>query len=733
MCMLSAGKKGEKMSNSLKIKKLKRGKIFSNSFLSLTENNTITFSNQGIAVVYGPNGAGKTSITKILSKEKDTEYEIEYKGTIHTHSDNTIFHIISDQLGRNIISGETKEYFLGEDIAREYELHDLIENAFKALFDDILRSSLNAKFKITAKSSPLVKRISDPKIKKYVEALVNNQDKGRKLDKNEFINSLKTFSRVKTQEYDEIILGFILSDYAKGNDSVIKILDELTIETLEKDQDYRVLEETDVAISILEKYGYRHECIVCDNEIDPNVLVERKKEKKEKIYLALAATTKNILENVVAKISDFDPMNIGVALLDAIKDGEVSGILNIKNSITKYFRIFNDELLNLFCECSSKSEILSFVDEYEKILSKKPAINEEDLKYIEEIVNENIDRIIKIDRDKNNNLKIYIDDTELLNNTRENLLLSTGEQNFISLSFELLKAKNAKDKIIVIDDPISSFDSIYKNKIAFSLIKVLSHKNQLIFTHNTDLIKLLEHQRKDSFSLYLLNKTPGEINGFIPIAPKEVELLLRIDKLISILRSDISIYIKDETYFLLSLIPFMRGYAHITGDDDSYKKLTSVMHGYLSEEVDITQIYQKLFRQTNNTKTIVHISAKDIALMKLDKKEILDISTWPLLNRTLNHSLAYLHLRLNVEKKLVEKFFIDTSVNYMLTDIIMAAFDGKTESSMKNRVFLTSKKTLLNEFNHFEGNMNIFQPAIDISDSALEKEKESIDLFISKL
>ncbi|WP_427196614.1 hypothetical protein [Treponema denticola] len=270
------------MSNSLKIKKLKRGKIFSNSFLSLTENNTITFSNQGIAVVYGPNGAGKTSITKILSKEKDTEYEIEYKGTIHTHSDNTIFHIISDQLGRNIISGETKEYFLGEDIAREYELHDLIENAFKALFDDILRSSLNAKFKITAKSSPLVKRISDPKIKKYVEALVNNQDKGRKLDKNEFINSLKTFSRVKTQEYDEIILGFILSDYAKGNDSVIKILDELTIETLEKDQDYRVLEETDVAISILEKYGYRHECIVCDNEIDPNVLVERKKEKKRK-------------------------------------------------------------------------------------------------------------------------------------------------------------------------------------------------------------------------------------------------------------------------------------------------------------------------------------------------------------------------------------------------------------------------------------------------------------------
>jgi len=721
------------MSSSLKVKKLKRGKILGDSFLSLTENNTITFSKQGIAVVYGPNGAGKTSITKVLSREKDTEYEIEYDGTINTHSDNTIFHIISDQLGRNIISGETREYFLGEDIAREYELHDLIEDAFKELFDDLLRSSLSTKFKITAKSSPLVKKISDQKIKKYVEALVNNQDKGRKLDKNEFIDSLKKFSKVKTQEYDEAILSFILSDYAKRNDSVIKILDELTIETLQKDQDYRVLEETEVAISILEKYKYRQECIVCDNEIEPNGLIERKKDKKEKVYLSLSDTTKELLENVVAKISGFDPMNIGNALLDAIKDGEVSGISNIKDDITNYFKVFNDELVNLFCECSSKSEILSLVDEYEKILSKKPEINEEDLKYIEEIVNENIDRIIRIDRDKNNNLKIYIDETELLNNTRENLLLSTGEQNFISLSFELLKAKNARDKIIVIDDPISSFDSIYKNKIAFSLIKVLSQKNQLIFTHNTDLIKLLEHQRKGSFSLYLLNKTAGELNGFIPIAPSEIELLLRIDKLISLLRTDISGYIKDKTYFLLSLIPFMRGYAHITGDDDSYNKLTSVMHGYLSEEVDVAAIYTRLFRQANNTKTTVNISAQDLALMKLEKKEILDINTWPLLNRTLNHSLAYLHLRLNVEKKLVEKFSLDTSKYYMLTDIIMAAFDGKTEASMKNRVFLTSKKTLLNEFNHFEGNMNIFQPAIDISDSALEKEKESIDLFISKL
>ena len=36
------------------------------------------------------------------------------------------------------------------------------------------------------------------------------------------------------------------------------------------------------------------------------------------------------------------------------------------------------------------------------------------------------------------------------------------------------------------------------------------------------------------------------------------------------------------------------------------------------------------------------------------------------------------------------------------------------------------RKTLLNEFNHFEGNMNIFQPAIDIEDFALQREVNAI-------
>ena len=70
----------------------------------------------------------------------------------------------------------------------------------------------------------------------------------------------------------------------------------------------------------------------------------------------------------------------------------------------------------------------------------------------------------------------------------------------------------------------------------------------------------------------------------------------------------------------------------------------------------------------------------------------------------------------------------------LLTDIIQKAFrpaagatQEQKEKLRNHRVFFTSRKTLLNEFNHFEGNMNIFQPAIDITETALQKEVADIE------
>ena len=96
------------------------------------------------------------------------------------------------------------------------------------------------------------------------------------------------------------------------------------------------------------------------------------------------------------------------------------------------------------------------------------------------------------------------------------------------------------------------------------------------------------------------------------------------------------------------------------------------------------------------------------------------------MNKVLCNNLTYLYLRLKTEKILVNKFSINTSRYDQLSSIIFQSFKEETIENSRMRIFFYSKKTLLNEFNHFEGNINIFQPAIDISENILIKERNEI-------
>lgn len=114
---------------------------------------------------------------------------------------------------------------------------------------------------------------------------------------------------------------------------------------------------------------------------------------------------------------------------------------------------------------------------------------------------------LSVERDEKRRLRIRLSNQEFLGLPRDELPLSTGEQNFLSLTFEFLKAKNSAAPIVVIDDPVSSFDSIYKNKVVYAIVRILHHKKRIVLTHNTDLIRLLDGQYKHCFKLYLLSES----------------------------------------------------------------------------------------------------------------------------------------------------------------------------------------------------------------------------------
>jgi ABC-type Mn2+/Zn2+ transport system ATPase subunit len=703
--------------------KLIRKNIFCEEFKSLTENNCIDFNANRIAIIYGPNGTGKTSLAKALSQDHGTEYTISIDGQKHTEKDLKIAHVINDQNDRNIIQGSTEDFILGDNIRREYELKRQIEDGFRDSFEQKLILMLKSRFGISVKGSPLETVIKDAKLKTFISDLANAKSKGKKIDRSEFITYVTSLKRIEIQEHNEDKFKFFVNDY-KEKESVIRKFQEQSFVLIKEEKQLLKIEESSEAVRILEKYDYLDECLVCDTDIDRDVLLTKKNTQKKFAFESLSEETKKIVEEIIKKVPNIDPFGLAEVLNIALKSGDSKSLAELKIEIKSYSDIYSSLINNLFIDSLSDNLVTVFL-EYTKLTKEKPQFESEDIIFIEKFLNDCLDRKITLTRDDDNNLKLLLGDDEFLNHVRVSLSLSNGEQNFLSLAFELLKAKKAEESIVVLDDPISSFDSIYKNKIAYSILKILSDKKALILTHNTDLIKLLEHQQKKCFSLYYLNNTKDEVNGFIFINSNELEILLYIHVFLDLLRGDIKAEIIDEKAFLISIIPFMRGYCQIINNIADKNLLTKIMHGYETTNVNLGDIYSRIFAH-GIIEGVHDISVADIVKMDVDGLSIIKGDKFPLLSKTLNHTFTYLYLRLTVEKELVEKYKVNTKKYDMLSNIITESFKGKDQETIHNRVFFLSRKTLLNEFNHFEMDMNIFQPAIDITNQALNKEKTEI-------
>jgi len=720
----------KKVNDKLIFSKIKNKDIFCEEFLEFKKNNVIEFSEEKIAVLYGPNGIGKSSFAKVLNYEEDTEFEVEIicKGV---ENKKDVFHIISDQNHRNVIQGKESDYLMGENIRRELELKGLIIDERDSIFES-LTHKLKSEYNISKASSKLLTKVKNDRIKNFIKDIANVRNKGKDWKIKDFIELIKVLSSEDVEDFEDEKMNFLKKDF-EDKDSIIKKILGLDSAEIKQNKDVFKIEEHGDAIKILNKFDYIDDCIVCDTKkIRRAKLVISKTKYKEQMFRELDEKTKKILEQIIIFMDNQqnDSFEIKTILLKSIKTGNRALVDNLKSEIEDYFIILNKQLNNAFFNCLVNSNLKKDNQEYEQLRDKIPELDSDDILLIRDIINANIGKEIIINRDENYNLTLKLGRNNLLNTKRDDLFLSTGEQNFISLAFELLKAKKSNKKIIVLDDPISSFDSIYKNKIVYCIVDILKDKHQIILTHNTELIKLLEHQHSNCSNLYLFNNEDGADNGFIRVNREEQNILLYLDKLLGLFRCRIICEIENKKMFLISMIPFMRGYAQILDEKEIKNKLTKLMHGYNNDSVDIADIYKKLFGIEIMSE--YEISAKAICELEDMERQILKPYTeFKLLENTLYHNLVYLYLRLNVEKVLVEKFKINTKKYNLLGNIIDKAF-GKNNDKMEekdkseNRTKFLSKKTLLNEFNHFEGNMNIFQPAIDISDSALKNEKNEI-------
>lgn len=717
----------------LVFKKIENKNIFTRDFNPLVSNNAIDFGNNNkIAVIYGPNGTGKTSLIKVLGDGDKTKVEFSLDDIPHT-SGKDIFHIINDQNNRNIISGETKEFLLGDNIRHEFELQEIIASERKKLLGDI-NSLLKNKFFISTISNSLIKLIKNHKVSELVKDCANTRSKGAAHSDEKLISILDELKETSVPEYNEQKMAFWIKDYADKNAIIPQILALIKGE-ITATPGIVTIEEDTVAIDVLNRF-HKDICIVCDHSINNREeLLQNKTQNCQKTIASLEPHIQEMINKLISLVPSEDPFNIKGILIDYLATANKDVILDFNKELSIYQNIFNLLLENDLYNLYNKSSIKDNYNEYQKIISEKPDITDEDYLYIQEIIGSSMNKELIVERDDNKQLKIRLGGQDFLDRSREELPLSNGEQNFLSLTFEFLKAKNSSQPIVVIDDPISSFDSIYKNKVVYAIVRMLQSKKRIVLTHNIDFIRLLDSQYRNSFNLYILNNTEDETNGFIQLKTKEQGILISLQKLLNTFRGDVLSQIVNKELFLISMIPFMRGYANIINRQDLFEKLTQVMHGYKSQKIDIAHIYRDLFNITSKAiPESYEVSVDDILEKTVDGKHIVNHEEYPLLDKTLYHSFVYLFLRLILEKKLVEKFKINTETHEQLGQIISAAFPNDDDvEQIRKRIRLTSKKTLINEFNHFEGNLSIFQPAIDITNKALETEKAAILGFVRSL
>lgn len=711
--------------------KLELGNIFVSDYQTLSINNAIEFTEDDeICVIYGPNGVGKTSFVKVLAGIAGSTLEFEVNGKTYSNG-KEFFHIINDQNDRNIIKGETKDFFLGENIRREFELNSLISSQKAELVNQI--KDILKNFGIKAANSPLFELVIDKDVLPIIKDIANAKSSGEKTAVDKLVSCLSSISLFSVGDYSNEKLNFLMSDYS-SKESIIKAIETMKEKLFIHSPHIHEIEENTEAISILNRFQ-KDQCIVCDtNGIDRIALLTRKENNRSKILEKLDPQLKELIQKIINLAPNVDPYDIKTRLLTTLQSGETTVLIELLTEIEEYKKIFEKLLYNSLSGTIKDSDLEKNLTEFNQILAEKPELTDEDILYIQEIISNSMNKEITLTRGQNNNLQIKLGDQEFLGITRDNLPLSTGEQNFLSLSFEFLKAKASNCPYIVIDDPISSFDSIYKNKIVYAIIRMLQGKKKILLTHNIDLIRLMDGQKTNCFKLFLINNTEGEVNGFIPLSPEEQGMLINLEKLLIAFREKIFQFITDKESFLISMIPFMRGYSKLVGNKELSNQLTNLMHGYKKDKVDIGQIYITLFGNKDSCIPNFEVTVDKILCHKIRKEGILETTKYPLLDRTLQHSFTYLYLRLLVEKALVNKFQINTKKYYQLGQIIIQAYpNSKNKNDNTIRARLSSKKTLLNEFNHFEGNLSIFQPAIDITNSALEKEKADLEKFVRAL
>ena len=413
-------------------------------FLSFDDNFEFDDSNK---IIFGFNGIGKTSIYNYLKDtQKDNFQFLDYENKPKFTGSKNKITISIDLSELNLL------YFEKDNINKTMS----IKECFKTL------------------------------------GIKNNSD-AEALNKNfaNLYNGKKEFTIVDIDEnkYKKIVSCIQINDIPKliKNMEEINKINDISSEIKDYTQKY-LLDIFETLENHLDKSSTK--CPICGTE---NVDIFGYINKKRKELLSLSNNIFGKFSYVVTKSKDEQKQIIN-ELIEISKEVNIETLISIALSNCNY-----DEYKSIVSESAKLVEIEKKIktletqrDTFYKAMSDNKSFVKEQFEQIYK------DAKITFD-DKNKEVKIAL--------PREYTTYSTGELNELCLVIKLLSFKGSNKQLLIIDDPLSSYDFVNQYRIIFRIVEAAKDdKKIIVFTHNIETINIINTQYSNRFKYYYIEK-----------------------------------------------------------------------------------------------------------------------------------------------------------------------------------------------------------------------------------
>lgn len=305
--------------------------------------------------------------------------------------------------------------------------------------------------------------------------------------------------------------------------------------------------------------------------------------------------------------------------------------------------------------------------------------------------------------DKNKEIKIDL--------PREYNTYSTGELNELCLVIKLLSFKGSDKELLIIDDPLSSYDFINQYRIIFRIVKVAEkNKKVIVFTHNIDTINIVNTQHSNKFKYYYIEKLNSKL------ILEEIKLEINCSSVLSLenLRNqnryvDLLVYRENceegsrfnghKVFHYDSLYTFQ-------SKNPREEKFNGLTNKYFIDLIENEKIVPKSSFKENTITKILYICGIRVWIEK-KIKDFISMQNEPRKTELTN---SFNSKKTTVEKLKLVQF--ENAFKTMFPNFLLEAF--------------MMKKVMLNQDSHYKSQIIPFNFAINISLDDLIREIDEI-------